>query len=367
MGAGKKIGIIVGCILLVLALAVLVTVLISFQKSNNDSSNNQTTTTTSTTTTSSASPGGAGRTAASVKNIKQLCEKTNYRDTCEEELTNFTGNRTDTKSLLKAAFNATAEHIRQALNHSDVMRAAAADPDTAKPYETCMEFFDYAIQDLSVAIDHIAGYKFEELDKAVGDLMNWLGAVRADQETCLDEFSNHTTDAAADMRNALNRSIELSSNAIMIAHYVGEWVKQFIDPSLTEGGGARRLLGAECKVRFPSWVSPDRRMLLQMPPFQMKPSVVVAKDGSGQFKTVNEAVASLPKNNSDFVVMYIKEGVYDEIVMVGREYNKLVIVGDGPTKTKITGNLHVGMPGRVAAADTATFGKRFYVHALAYG
>ncbi|KAF7804969.1 pectinesterase-like [Senna tora] len=69
----------------------------------------------------------------------------------------------------------------------------------------------------------------------------------------------------------------------------------------------------------------------------VKPNVVVAKDGSGQFKTVQEAVDSYPKKHQGRYVIYVKAGVYDEIVKVNNKKTNLLIYGDGPTKTIITG------------------------------
>jgi pectinesterase len=47
-----------------------------------------------------------------------------------------------------------------------------------------------------------------------------------------------------------------------------------------------------------------------------KPDIVVAADGSGDFKTVQAAVASIPKANRERIVVLIKDGVYREKVRV---------------------------------------------------
>jgi pectinesterase len=44
--------------------------------------------------------------------------------------------------------------------------------------------------------------------------------------------------------------------------------------------------------------------------------MTVAADGSGDFKTVQQAVASVPKNNRERIVILIKDGVYNEKVRV---------------------------------------------------
>lgn len=51
-----------------------------------------------------------------------------------------------------------------------------------------------------------------------------------------------------------------------------------------------------------------------------KPDISVAADGSGDFKTVQAAVASIPKANRERIVVFIKDGVYREKVRVDASF-----------------------------------------------
>jgi len=51
-----------------------------------------------------------------------------------------------------------------------------------------------------------------------------------------------------------------------------------------------------------------------------KPDIVVAADGSGDFKTVQAAVHSIPKTNNERMVVFIKNGVYREKVRVDASF-----------------------------------------------
>ena len=51
-----------------------------------------------------------------------------------------------------------------------------------------------------------------------------------------------------------------------------------------------------------------------------KPDIIVAADGSGDFKTVQAAVASIPKTNRERIVVFIKDGVYKEKVRVDASF-----------------------------------------------
>ncbi len=52
----------------------------------------------------------------------------------------------------------------------------------------------------------------------------------------------------------------------------------------------------------------------------LKPDITVAADGSGDFKTVQEAVASIPRTNRDRIVVLVKDGVYHEKVRVDASF-----------------------------------------------
>lgn len=51
-----------------------------------------------------------------------------------------------------------------------------------------------------------------------------------------------------------------------------------------------------------------------------KPDIVVAADGSGDFKTIQAAVASIPANNRERVVVFIKNGTYREKIRVDASF-----------------------------------------------
>ena len=48
--------------------------------------------------------------------------------------------------------------------------------------------------------------------------------------------------------------------------------------------------------------------------------ITVAADGSGDFKTINTAIASLPMFNYERAVIYIKNGVYNEKIRIEQDY-----------------------------------------------
>ncbi|MGM7722776.1 pectinesterase family protein [Metabacillus sp. Hm71] len=62
--------------------------------------------------------------------------------------------------------------------------------------------------------------------------------------------------------------------------------------------------------------------------------MIVAQDGSGQFTTIQEAINSIPENNHERVIIYIKDGVYHEKLEINKPF--ISLIGTDKDKVKIT-------------------------------
>jgi pectinesterase len=67
--------------------------------------------------------------------------------------------------------------------------------------------------------------------------------------------------------------------------------------------------------------------------FSQKPDFVVAKDGSGDFTSIQSALDSVPLQHNKRFIIYIKNGIYNEKLFI--EKNNIALVGEGSGKTKI--------------------------------
>ncbi|KAG0501912.1 hypothetical protein HPP92_001984 [Vanilla planifolia] len=108
---------------------------------------------------------------------------------------------------------------------------------------------------------------------------------------------------------------------------------------------------------FPSWLGEEQRRELKQVDIKLKPNVTVAKDGSGDYKTISKALAKMPNKYSGRYVIYVKEGIYKETVNVTKKMQNVTIFGDGGTKTIITGRKN--FVDGVRTFLTATFGNGF--------
>lgn len=73
-------------------------------------------------------------------------------------------------------------------------------------------------------------------------------------------------------------------------------------------------------------------------------NLTVAADGSGQFKSVQAAIMSVPSGSRiNPVVIHIKPGTYKELIYVQREKCFFKLVGDNPATTVITYDLYANL------------------------
>ncbi|OIV95089.1 hypothetical protein TanjilG_21479 [Lupinus angustifolius] len=105
-------------------------------------------------------------------------------------------------------------------------------------------------------------------------------------------------------------------------------------------------------------ISRSGRKLLQSAPdgVNVRQVVVVNQDGSGDFITINDAVAAAPNNSvssNGFSVIHVVAGVYEEIVSIPKYKQYLMMIGDGINQTIITGNQSV--VGGSTTFNSATF------------
>lgn len=78
--------------------------------------------------------------------------------------------------------------------------------------------------------------------------------------------------------------------------------------------------------------------------------ITVAKDGSGQYTSVQAALDAIPTPNTKPVTIFIKKGIYKEVVTVDARKPFISLVGEDMENTTITYNNHAGT--KLANGDT---------------
>ncbi|CAI9770322.1 unnamed protein product [Fraxinus pennsylvanica] len=155
------------------------------------------------------------------------------------------------------------------------------------------------------------------------DAVTWLSAVLASHNSCLDglkEMRWRFDDGVAENLTAALRGA-------LAVHRHGSHARG------QQNGFQKRPKTDQVGGTLASWNAATS-----------KADLVVAQDGSGNYKTINEAMAALARmhtNQPERTVVYVKSGVYHEKVDVGRDLKNVMFVGDGIDKTIVTGNQNV--------------------------
>ncbi|XP_073134334.1 pectinesterase-like [Henckelia pumila] len=309
---------------------------------------------------------GGNKISATAKAVKAICSPTDYKETCEQSLSN--ANSTDPKELIKVVFDVAVKNISDVIKKSSLLKEAAEDPRTKAALETCDELLDTSMDDLRRSFEKVGAFDTTKVDEYIEDLKTWLSAAITYQETCIDAFENTTGDTGEKMKKLLKTAAELSSNGLaMVTDFSsvlsslqiqGFSRKLLSDSAENEESEKRRLYdyghddsdyypGSPHKKQHgrrlldnpPNFVSSKARRLLAVPRAFLRPNIVVAQDGSaGKFRRINDALATVPKKNNNPFVIFVKSGVYKETVIIPRKMNNIILIGDGPTRTIITGS-----------------------------
>ena len=74
--------------------------------------------------------------------------------------------------------------------------------------------------------------------------------------------------------------------------------------------------------------------------------VVVAADGTGQYKTIQEAINAAPQTSTEKLpwTITVRAGTYHELVYIQREKHFIALRGEDPARTTVTFGLFASMP-----------------------
>lgn len=86
--------------------------------------------------------------------------------------------------------------------------------------------------------------------------------------------------------------------------------------------------------------------------------VIVSPYGIDNYTSIGDAISAAPNNTKPedgYFLIYVREGYYEEYVIVPKDKKNILLVGDGINKTVITGN-HSVIDGWTTF-NSSTFGK----------
>ncbi|EOA28312.1 hypothetical protein CARUB_v10024512mg [Capsella rubella] len=315
-----------------------------------------------------------------MKAVQGICQATADKASCVKTLEPVKSD--DPNKLIKAFMLATKDAITKSSNFTGKTEGnmgSSISPNNKAVLDYCKRVFLYALEDLSTIVEEM-GEDLNQIGSKIDQLKQWLTGVYNYQTDCLDDIEEE------DLRKTIGEGIAsskiLTSNAIDIFHTVVSAMAKLnikVDefknmtgglftpsnkgdapvnkgtppvadesPVADPDGPARRLLEDMDETGTPTWVSGGDRKLMAKAgrggndgAARIRETFVVAKDGSGQFKTVQQAVNACPDKNPGRCIIHIKAGIYKEQVIIPKKKNNIFMFGDGARKTVITYNRSV--------------------------
>ncbi|KAL1189070.1 putative pectinesterase/pectinesterase inhibitor 54 [Cardamine amara subsp. amara] len=196
--------------------------------------------------------------------------------------------------------------------------------------DSCERLMKMSTRRLRQAIEALNGSSRKRDSKH--DIQTWLSAAITFQQACKDSILDSGGSSFAAISHITQKMDHLSrlvSNSLA-------FVDTIIQPKPKSKSKSTVL---------PRWVSSGERRLLVD---RARAHVVVAKDGSGDYRTIMEAVTATHVNGR--FVIYVKRGVYKEKVRI--EKDEITLIGEGKDRTVIVGDDSVA--GGMSVPDTAT-------------
>ena len=283
---------------------------------------------------------GSKHVAHSEKMVKLVCSSADYKEKCEGPLNKAVEEDPklqQPKDLLKVYVKIVQDEVNEAFNKTNTFKFDTEEEKGA--FEDCKQLIQDAQDDLETSINQIGEIEFKKLSSKTPDLNSWLSAVISFQQTCVDGFPEGKT--KTDLQKLFEDSKEFVSNSLAIVSQVSTFissVQTLARSRLLLSDNSNSPVASLDSDGFPSWIHSDERRMLKAADIRPTPNVTVAKDGSGDFKTISEALAAIPKTYDGRYVVYVKEGVYDETVTVTKNMQNLTMYGDGSQKSIITGS-----------------------------
>ncbi|KAK7396907.1 hypothetical protein VNO78_18070 [Psophocarpus tetragonolobus] len=237
--------------------------------------------------------------------------------------------------------------------YSYLQNPSSLSQPTIRALEDCQFLSELNFEYLSTTQDTVDKASDVLPTSQADDVHTLLSAVLTNQQTCLDGLQTSASDPRVknDLSSQLSDITKL--HGVSLYMFTKAWIpEKKISTSWQHHGGIQNdhlPLKISNKVRaiYDSARGHRRKLLQTMDGNEsivVSDIVVVSKDGSGNFTTINDAIAAAPNNTAatdGYFIIFITEGIYQEYVSIAKIKKFLMLIGDGINRTIITGDRNV--------------------------
>ncbi|KAK4849362.1 hypothetical protein QYF36_024008 [Acer negundo] len=263
------------------------------------------------------------------------CEGTLYPDLCVSTIASLPDLASKSvPQLISVTVNRTVSELRASTTNCTGIRKQRGDLDKLEKMalNDCLELFNESIAELKSALSDLSSKKSPA--RHYHDLQTLFSAAMTNQYTCLDGFAYSKGNVRESIKNSMYNISRHVSNSLVMLKKIPGVVNKSTKSEVFPGYGP-------VKRGFPSWLTSKSRKLLQTSVNETKFDLIVAKDGTGNYTTITEAVEAAPNSSTTRFVIYIKAGAYFENVEVVRKKTMLTFIGDGIGKTIVKASRNV--------------------------
>ncbi|CAI9280862.1 unnamed protein product [Lactuca saligna] len=231
--------------------------------------------------------------------VKSACSSTFYPELCYSTVTSHPDVTTKVKNLknvIELAVNITVSAVEESYFRIKKLttRKTLTEREVTALHD-CLEMVSETLEELHDVVKDLKEYKLKgSIKQHAIDLKTLMSSAITNQETCLDGFSHDGADKKVrkELEKGEKKVEKMCSNALaMICNMTNKDVADEMKMNV-----GRKLKEEEQSGEWPEWLSAGDRRLLQTG--TVTPNVVVAADGSGNYKTVAAAVAAAPSKSS---------------------------------------------------------------------
>ncbi|XP_050216250.1 pectinesterase 3-like isoform X2 [Mercurialis annua] len=253
--------------------------------------------------------------------INMACTRTLYPSLCFNTLSSIQipKNSATFGHILEFTINETEKSVATARKHvTGLLGFQDLISQEKIALKDCLEMLDQTRYELEQAPDDLHAFY-------ASNLKTLLSAAMTDQHTCIDGFSDfkNQKDLKSKIQDLFTPITGMIGNCLPIITYM----ESVTDEDIKTVQERKKLVKWFPRSRFYPRMGSN-----------IRPNIVVARDGSGNCSLIGEAIKMAPNGSRHRFVIKIKAGVYNETENVPREKTNIMLIGDGMSKTIITGS-----------------------------
>ncbi|KAK7284627.1 hypothetical protein RJT34_19376 [Clitoria ternatea] len=293
-------------------------------------------------------------TAAPNVPAETICDSTLDPPFCRNVLANRNGNIFDYGRISVRKSLSQSRKFLDTLNSLLRDKSSFSQP-TIRAFEDCQFLAEQNFEYLSTTLNTVDKTSDVLPSSQAEDQHTILSAVLTNQQTCFESLQTTATDQRVKSNLSSSLSDDSKLHSVSLALFTKGWVPEKKISTIFQNKGrhldfsnGRLPLKMSKSVRdiFDSARGHGRKLLQTVDDsVVVKDIVVVDQDGSGNFTTINNAIAAAPNNtvnaSAGYFLIFVTKGVYQEYVSIPKNKKYLMMVGDGINQTIITGDHNV--------------------------